>query len=156
MKNNNIRTIFAAGLTAAVLDIIGAMIVYAVILNVTTAQKVLQSVAAGALGKSAYQGGWATAMAGLAFHVMIALCFAAFYYFIYPHWTKMFSNKWIAGIIYGCCVWTIMNLLVVPIATGKAFAFNPEIFLYGIGLIIFMVGIPISIITNKMRNKNEL
>lgn len=153
MKNNNMTTIFAAGLTAAVLDITGAIIVYAGILNLTTAQKVLQSVAAGALGKSAFSGGWSTALAGLAFHTFIALCFAAFYLFIRPYWKKIFANKWIAGIVYGCLVWAIMNLVVLRITSGKPFVFNWKFFLYGIGLIIFMVGVPISLITEKMQSK---
>ena len=151
MKNNSIKTIFTAGLTAAILDITGAIIVYAFILHVSTAQKVLQSVAAGALGNAAFKGGWPTAIAGLAFHTLIALCFAAFYYIIYPYWKKIFTNKWVAGFIYGCAVWVVMNLIVLPVVSGKPFAFNLKFFLYGIGLIIFMVGIPISIITDKMR-----
>lgn len=151
MKSNSIKTIFAAGLTAAALDITGAIVVYAVILDVTTAQKVLQSVAAGALGKSAFTGGWATALAGLGFHTLIALIFAAFFYIIYPYWKKIFTNKWVAGFVYGCCVWAVMNLIVLRVTSGKPFVFNLKFFLYGIGLIIFMVGIPISLITEKMR-----
>lgn len=154
MKQHSIKTIFTAGLTAAALDITGAMIVYAGILNVTTSQRVLQSVAAGALGKSAYTGGWLTAMAGLAFHTFIALCFAAFFYFIYPYWKKIFANKWLGGLVYGCLVWAVMNLVVLPVVSGRSFAFDWKFFLYGIGLIIFMVGIPVSVITGKMRERN--
>lgn len=151
-KKNSITTILAAGLTAAALDIIGAIVVYALVLDVTTAQKVLQSVAAGALGKAAFSGGWATAMAGLAFHTLIALIFAAFFYLIYPYSKKIFANKWVSGFVYGCCVWAVMNLIVLRIISGKPFVFNLTFFLYGIGLIIFMVGIPISLITERMRN----
>ncbi len=152
MKNNSTQTILVAGLTAAALDIIGAIVVYAFILDITTVQKVLQSVAAGALGKAAFTWGWTTALIGLAFHTLIALIFAAFFYIIYPYWKKVFSNKWIAGFVYGCCVWAVMNLIVLRITSGKPFVFNLKFFLYGIGLIIFMVGIPISLITEKMRN----
>ncbi|MBC7936129.1 MAG: DUF1440 domain-containing protein [Rhizobacter sp.] len=151
MKNNSIKTIFTAGLTAAILDIAGAIIVYAFILDISTAQKVLQSVAAGALGKPAFTGGWSTAIAGLGFHTLIALCFAAFHYIIYPYWKKVFTNAWVAGFIYGCVVWGVMNLIVLPVISGKPFVFNLKFFLYGIGLIIFLVGIPISLITDKMR-----
>jgi uncharacterized membrane protein YagU involved in acid resistance len=152
MKNNNIRTILTAGIIAAILDITGAIIVYAVILNVTTAQKLLQSVAAGALGKSAREGGWSTALIGLALHTFIAVCFAAFYFLIRPYWKKIFANKWISGIVYGCLVWCIMNIIVLPMATGNPFQFKlNQFFFYGIGLIIFMVGIPISLITEKYK-----
>lgn len=151
MNNNSIKTISSAGLTAAALDILGAIIVYAVILDVTTSQKVLQSVAAGALGKSAFDGGWSTAWIGLAFHTFIALCWATLYYFIYPSWVKIFTNPWIAGIVYGALVWAFMNFVVLRITSGKPYVFNLKFFLYSIGLIIFMVGIPIAVITEKLR-----
>ncbi len=153
MQKNKLQTIFSAGTTAGILDITGAILVYAFVLGITTTQKVLQSVAAGALGKEAYQGGWNTALAGLGFHFVIAFIFAAIFVIIYPTWKKWFTNPWIGGIAYGIIVWCIMNLVVVPTATGKAFKFNLEYFLWGIGLIIFLVGIPISVITHKMQKR---
>ena len=145
----NTRTVFIAGLTAAALDITGAIVVYAYLLQVTTTQKLLQSVAAGALGKSSYAGGWQTAALGLLFHTLIALSFAGFYMLIYRYWTKLFSNTFLAGFIYGCFVWCVMNLLVLPVIVGKEFVFNAKYFFWGIGLIIFCVGVPIGLITGK-------
>lgn len=153
MQKNKLQTILSAGATAGILDITGAIIVYALILGVTTTQRVLQSVAAGALGKEAYDGGWNTALAGLGFHFLIAFIFAAIFLLIYPAWKKWFHSPWIGGIVYGIIVWCIMNLGVLPVATGKPFSFNLKYFLYGIGLIIFMVGIPISVITYKMQRR---
>lgn len=157
MRSYSIQTILYAGLAAALLDITGAVILYVAMLRVTTTQKILQSVAAGVLGPSAREGGWATALTGLVLHSFIALCFAAFYFIIRPYWKKIFPNKWIAGIIYGCMVWCVMNIVVVPLATGHPYQFklNP-FFFYSIGLIIFMVGIPISLIIEKrMKRKGE-
>lgn len=148
-KYSKTKTVFAAGLTAAVLDITGAIIVYAYLLQVTTTQKLLQSVAAGALGKSSYSGGWQTALLGLVFHTMIALSFAGFYMLIYHYWTRLFSNTFIAGFIYGSLVWCVMNLLVLPVVVGKEFIFNAKYFYWGIGLIIFCVGVPIALITGR-------
>ena len=143
------RTIFIAGLTAAALDITGAIIVYAYLLRVTTIQKLLQSVAAGALGKSSYSGGWQTAILGLLFHTLIALSFAGFYMLIYRYWTRLFSHNFIAGVIYRSFVWCVMNLLVLPVVVGKEFIFNAKYFFWGMGLIIFCVGVPIALITGK-------
>lgn len=153
LRNYSIRTILSAGITAALLDMSGAIIVYVFLLKLTSIQRILQTVAAGALGKSAYGESWATALAGLAFHTVIALCFAAVYYVIYPLWSKVFPNKWLAGAVYGCVVWAIMNIAVLPLVTGKPFHFQTDqFFFYSIGLIIFMVGIPISLITSKGRS----
>jgi uncharacterized membrane protein YagU involved in acid resistance len=148
MKNKKIQTTLIAGAIAGTLDIAGAILVYAFILGLTTPQKVLQSVAAGALGKDAYSGGWNTALAGLGFHFLIAFIFAAFFMLIRTTWIRWFPNPWVAGIIYGIVVWCIMNLGVLPIATGKEFSFNLKYFLWGIGLIIFLVGVPISMISH--------
>ena len=156
MKSYSIQTILYAGLAAAILDITGAVIVYVEMLRVTTTQKILQSIAAAALGQPAREGGWATALTGLALHSFIALCFAAFYFIIRSYWKKTFPNKWIAGVLYGCVVWCIMNMVVVPLTTGQPYQFklNP-FFFYSIGLIIFMVGIPISLIIEKRMKRKE-
>jgi uncharacterized membrane protein YagU involved in acid resistance len=142
-------TILTAGLVAAFLDITSVIIIYTLIIPVTTAERILQSVAAGAFGKAAYEGGWNMALAGLLFHTFVALVFAAFYMLIYPYWKKFFNNPAVAGFFYGICVWCVMNLLVLPLISGKMTPFNWQPFLIGIGLIIFMVGIPIALITER-------
>ncbi|HRD58919.1 MAG TPA: hypothetical protein PK504_12770 [Ferruginibacter sp.] len=147
-----ISTILLSGLTAGILDIITAIVVYAGVLNLTTTQKILQSIAAGALGKNAFSGGWFTAFAGLVFHFLIATIFAAIYLLVFRCYTSIFKNKWVAGFLYGIVVWAIMNLGVLPLVANKTFVFELKYFLISITIIIVMVGIPISIITDKREN----
>ena len=72
------RAILCGGLVAGALDITYACV--RGILRGGTAQRTLQSVASGLLGRGALEGGWATAALGLALHFLIALSFATTYY----------------------------------------------------------------------------
>jgi uncharacterized membrane protein YagU involved in acid resistance len=142
-----IKTGFTAGLVAAALDISGAIIVFAYILKLSTPQKILQSVAAGALGKEAYLGGWQIAIVGLLFHTFIATSFAFFYVLIYPAVKKIIKSPLISGILYGCFVWCVMNLGVLMLILGKQV--NPKYIFANLSILIIMVGIPIALLTNK-------
>ena len=82
LRTNRPARPFAAiavgGLVAGVLDILSAIVAYAP--SGVTPKQVFQSVASGALGKSAAAGGWPTAMLGLGFHFVIAFGAAAVFY----------------------------------------------------------------------------
>ncbi|MEO6404634.1 MAG: DUF1440 domain-containing protein [Ferruginibacter sp.] len=150
-----LKTILTAGLIAGLMDISAAIIVYAFILDLTTTQRVLQSVAAGIYGKESYKGGWQTAIIGLLLHFLIAMIFAVIFYFIYPLFKKISRNKIIQGIIYGIIVWTIMNKLVLPLSATKAPPFKWNYSLLSISIIICCVGIPIAWVTNSMRARRR-
>ena len=149
-----IKTAFIAGLVAAALDISGAIIVFSFMIKLASPEKILQSVAAGALGKEVYKGGWQTALAGLGFHTFIALCFAFFYMLIYSNVKKIISNPLLSGIIYGCFVWAVMNIIVLKLFLGKAL--TPKFILPNLIVLIIMVGIPISLITNHFLKKRTI
>jgi len=153
--NEKLKIIFRAGLIAGLLDIIAAIVVYVLLLGLTSVKKILQTIASGAFGKNAYSGGWATAFAGLAFHFLIAIIFAGFYLLIYPYWKRFFGNPVIAGLCYGLVVWSIMNFIVLPVATGSMGNFDLKMISISIALIVLCIGIPISIITDKQITRNN-
>src|ERR1700745_2328083 len=66
----NLQAIFWGGLVAGTLDAIDGVIAYGT--QGLNPVQVLQYIASGALGKSAFQGGLATAALGAAFHFIIA------------------------------------------------------------------------------------
>jgi len=72
------RAIGVGGLACGILDISAAIGQYA--LRGVPAIRILQSVAAGLLGREAYSGGVPTAALGLALHFVIAFTAAAVYY----------------------------------------------------------------------------
>ena len=143
-------TIFLSGLIAGTLDILAAVIIYAVVLEKTTAIKILQSIASGVFKKEAYTGGPQMAWYGLGFHYLIAFIFAWFYFIIYPYLPFLKKNVILSGILYGILVWIIMNLIVLPIAfpllPEKHFDFP---LLLSILILIVCIGLPIASITRK-------
>src|ERR1043165_8911802 len=93
-------SIFWGGLICGILDIMSAIVAW----NLQTGTKpirILQSVASGALGRAAYDGGWRTAMLGLFFHFLIAFTAAAAYYVVSRFWKFLTEHPVIAGFIYG-------------------------------------------------------
>ena len=60
-KPTALKTILLAWLTAGCLDLLGAITVYSLIMQRVTTMRLLQGIARGALGNSAYEGGILTA-----------------------------------------------------------------------------------------------
>ncbi|OMQ10552.1 DUF1440 domain-containing protein [[Flexibacter] sp. ATCC 35103] len=143
-------TIFLSGLIAGTLDILAAVIVYAVLLEKTTAIKILKSIASGIFKKDAYTGGSQMAWYGLGLHYIIAFTFAWFYFIIYPYLPFLKKNAIISGFLYGIFVWIVMNLIVLPIVfpllPEKHFDFP---LLLSILILMFCIGLPIASITRK-------
>jgi len=143
-------TIFLSGLIAGTLDILAAVIIYAVVLEKTTAIKILQSIASGVFKKEAYTGGPKMAWYGLGFHYLIAFIFAWFYFIIYSYLPFLKKNVILSGILYGILVWIIMNLIVLPMVfpllPEKHFDFP---LLLSILILIVCIGLPIASITRK-------
>ncbi|KQO20917.1 hypothetical protein ASF10_15145 [Flavobacterium sp. Leaf82] len=149
MKSKS-ETIFLSGLIAGTLDILAAIIVYAVILEKTTAIKILQSIASGIFKKDAYTAGSQMAWYGLGLHYIIAFSFAWFYFIIYPYLPFLKKNTIMSGFLYGIFVWIVMNLIVLPIV----FPLLPEKhldfpLLLSILILMFCIGLPIASITRK-------
>lgn len=102
--NSKIGTVFLSALIAGTLDILAAIVIYALILQKTTPIKILQSIASGIFKKEAYTRGPEMAWYGLGFHFLIALLFAWFYFTIYPYLPLLKKNIFVSGILYGILV----------------------------------------------------
>ena len=149
--NKWILPIVLGGLIVGALDIGYAIAHYYVVYQVPPV-RILQSVAAGAIGKeAATAGGWATGGLGLALHFLLTTLMAAFF----VAWTRMVPdlNKWplLSGATFGLAIFAIMQVVVLPLsATGGAGGGPEGQFLVG-GLLIhaFGVGVPIALIAKR-------
>jgi hypothetical protein len=104
-----------------------------------------QSVASGALGKSSYEGGLATAVLGGAFHYSIMACFALTYYLLSRRWPQLVERPFLYGPLYGVGVFIVMNYAVVPLsAIGHTFHRDALHFAGEMGSHLFFVGLPIA------------
>jgi len=111
--------ILLGGLIAGALDIIYAFFVYGPLSFGVTPQQVLQSVAAGWVGREASRaGGWDTAALGLGSHFLIATLMAAVYTLASQSFRAL-AGKWILwGFIYGLMLYVAMNYVVVPLSAA--------------------------------------
>src|SRR4028119_1287519 len=125
------KVIVFAGLLAGLLDILAALLVYSVIMRTVPAMLLLQSIASGIFGTSAYSGGWRTALLGVIFHFGITFCFTIFYFLLYSYFSFLRTHHVISGILYGLFIWVVMNLGVLPLVLERTAPVTPGAFLIG-------------------------
>ncbi|HTE49403.1 MAG TPA: hypothetical protein VK698_00910 [Kofleriaceae bacterium] len=142
-----LAAIAVGGLIAGVLDITSAIVAY--LPDGVSPVQIMQSVARGALGKSAFEGGWRTALIGLGFHFLIAFTAAAVYYLASRELRFLTRRPYLSAFLYGEAVFLFMRLVVMPLST---IGFHmPKLdwqnCLAGWGGHIFLVGLPIALAT---------
>ena len=171
-----LTTILLAALTAGTLDACGAMTHYMINSNGGNPLKVWRYVASGALGQDALTKDLVTmAIIGILFHFLIAFLFTIFFFYIFPRIKILRKNLVVTGLLYGIFVWLVMNLIIVPFSNipargklwtmitneqGKRHAIlqlpsNPKQMIIGILIIMFCVGLSISLIIGKYYSKKR-
>jgi hypothetical protein len=151
-KPNAAKAILVGGLIAGALDITYAC-VFSYIRSHRTPMTVLQSVASGALGRGAYDGGYKTAALGLGFHFLIALILAAVYFLASRVVPFLLRQAVICGIVYGVCVYFVMNCIVLRIsaihATTWPWAYPKSVLIGGLLIHMFGIGLPIALAARR-------
>lgn len=110
-----LQAILAGGLIGGALDI-----AYAILANLSRAPpaRVLQSIAAGLLGKGAFLGGAPTAALGLLLHFIIATVMAAVFVLAAVRLTELVRRPWLWGPLYGIGLYLVMNFIVRPLSAN--------------------------------------
>jgi uncharacterized membrane protein YagU involved in acid resistance len=108
--------ILLGGLIAGTVDI-GA----ACLINSAAPAVILQVIASGLIGKSAFQGGSNTVVLGLLLQWAMSIIIAAIFVAA-ARWRPVLSRRWIgAGLAYGVAIYFVMNYVVLPLsAIGHA------------------------------------
>lgn len=143
------RAVFFAGLLAGTLDLTAAFILYHFILAKVSFIRIGQSIASGVYGPAAFNGGTSTGLLGWLFHYCIALIWAAIYFLLYPHLPLLRRSAAVSGIIYGTIVWSLMNLVVVPLSNVNHRPLVLQSALINLLVIIVCVGLPIAFSARK-------
>jgi hypothetical protein len=143
--------VLIGGLAAGTLDILFAITFWAVKANLP-AKTILQSVAAGLLGRPSFQGGWATASLGLALHFLIALSMAYGYYILAQWWPLLYQQPWLCGAVYGLILYLVMNFLVVPLSAATPGSKDTLWIALSVAVHILLIGIPIALSVGRAMN----
>ena len=107
------------GLIAGVLDIVYAITAFGPLSYNVPAMRILQSVAAGAIGRDASRAGeWGTAMLGLGLHLMIAIGMAAVFVLAATRLSFLLRPTVLWGVLYGLLLWVAMNYIIVPLSAA--------------------------------------
>lgn len=115
-----LTAIVMGGLAAGVLDIVYAFVVYGPLSYQLSPTQVLQSVAAGWIGRdAAAASGWDTAMLGLGTHFMLATMFAAVFVLAAARLPTLSRHAMIWGLLYGFGLYLMMTYVVVPLSAAN-------------------------------------
>jgi len=139
--------ILAGGGIAATFDIVYA-IVYSWIRAKVPPITIVQSVASGLIGQRAYEGGAATAALGLCLHYAMGFIIASIFWLASRRLKFMTERAVLAGLLYGICVYFVMNFVVLPLsAFPTPITHTPVRMAINIVAHMILFGLPIALAT---------
>ena len=113
-RSETLRAALLSGFVAGALRIIYAFVTSAA--DGQNPQWVLQSIASGLLGATAFNGGLVAAALGAVFHFGIAILAAGIYLAASRRVEMLNLYSVPSGLLYGATVYTFMNFVVVPLS----------------------------------------
>jgi hypothetical protein len=144
------RAIIYGALVVGALDLLDALVFFG--LRGAAPIRICQSIAAGLLGRAAFQGGAATAALGVALHFFIATCVVVTFYLASLRLPVLVRHAVIAGLLYGLAVYGVMNYIVIPLsALGGRGPFVLPVFINGLLIHAFGVGLPAALFVRAGR-----
>ncbi len=151
-SSNPLLTILIAGLVAGILDITYACI-FAYLRRGVAPAAVFRSVASGALGPRAREGGMKVALLGLCFHFLIAMMVATIFYLASRAIPFLITHAVVSGLLYGLCVYLVMYGIVMRFSAIHSTLYPwqypwavlvPNVLIHMLG-----IGLPIALIVRK-------
>jgi hypothetical protein len=134
------RPMLIATLIVGTVDGLDAFVFFG-IRNGTSPMRILQSIAAGWLGRASFQQGYASAALGLATHYLVAFGIVGTCFLLSRFIPVMTKRPIASGALFGVGAYFFMNLVVIPLSAigPQRFAAAPLVN----GLLIHALGIGI-------------
>ena len=139
--------IMIAGLVAGTCDLAYVVTFYGV--QGVAPTHILQAIASGLLGANSYEGGWASALLGLALHFLIALVAATLYYLASRKLTVLLAWAPLGGALYGVAIYFFMRKVVIPLSAVPDFTSSTLADATDFSAHVFLIGLPIALITRR-------
>jgi hypothetical protein len=143
------QAIFWGGLVCGALDAADGVVAYGLHAGLNPIQ-VLQFIASGLLGPSAFQGGLAAAALGAALHFLIAFTVAAIYVAVSSRIPALRAEATTFGLLFGAAVYLVMTYGVLPLSAVPPNPFSLAMFLNGIISHALFVGLPIALYARRI------
>jgi uncharacterized membrane protein YagU involved in acid resistance len=119
-RTRALRAILIAGAAAATLDLAFAFTFYGATLGASPI-RILHSIASGAFGMAAFDGGIATAAFGLLAHYFILIVAASMYYAASTRVAALRQHAAIFGPLFGVAIYCVMHYVVLPLSAAPKF-----------------------------------
>jgi hypothetical protein len=142
-----VQVIVSGGLAAGILDLSAACFTWS--LRGVKPIRLLQTIASGVLGMSAFKRGLESASLGIGLHFLIAFTATAVYYVASRTLDFMTQQAVVSGLLYGIAVYAFMNLVVIPLSAVPRSPFSSTALIVGLIVHMLCVGLPISIIVRQ-------
>jgi hypothetical protein len=142
----SMSTILAAGFLCGAMDITAAFITW--VPQGVPARLILQGIASGLLGMSAFRGGFATAALGLGLHFFIAIVAAGVFYAASRKFPWLVRYPYVAGVLYGVAVYIVMYWIVLPLSCFHRGPYSVAHTVIAILTHIVCVGLPIALVVH--------
>jgi len=142
-SSRTLTAILVGGSAVALLDGLDAIVAFRLALGLDP-KTIYQFVASGMLGPSAFAGGAATALLGVAVHCLVAFSAAAVFTFASARLPTLVAHATAAGALYGVGVYFFMNHVVIPLSQIAPSPFSLPLFLNGVIGHALFVGLPIA------------
>lgn len=115
-KLHPVFTVVLGGLAVGTLDAVFATTFWG--LRDVPAIRIFQSIAAGLLGKTSFDGGTATAWLGAGLHYFIATTMVLAYYLVAKRYRVLSQRPIAYGLAYGLFLYVFMQYVVVPLSAA--------------------------------------
>jgi uncharacterized membrane protein YagU involved in acid resistance len=136
--------VLAATIVVGTLDALDAIVFFG--FRGATPVRIFQSIASGVLGRAAFEGDRSTMWIGVGLHYLIAFLIVLVFYIISTRVRLLTKRPVAVGLLYGILVYVTMNYVVVPLSAAVQGPFSLPVFVNGILIHIFGVGLPTALI----------
>jgi hypothetical protein len=135
------RALLYGTLAVGVLDITDAFVFFW-LRSGAAPIRILQSIAAGLLGRASFSGGWRTAGLGLLLHFFISFVVVLVFLMVSRLLPVLRRHAIAAGLLYGIAVYLTMTFIVVPASAAAGGTPPWPVALNGVLIHMFGVGLP--------------
>ena len=136
-KKSALVAIAVGGGIAGALDLLQACILFG--------WDIPLAIAAGLLGRQAFNGGAGTYVLGVCLHFFIACSAAAIYYAASRRLTFLVEHPLVCGLFFGGAVQEVMNLVVLPLSALHARGpYTLHDLILGLAVHMVVIGLPIA------------
>jgi hypothetical protein len=155
--------VLLAAVTVALLDAVYVVVVFAWMLDTTTAQRIFQSIATALIDRpTALAGGWGTATVGALLHLVVSLAWAATWAVAYAvslplrRAVRTTRGGLVVGAAYGMVVHLAMQLAVLPLTRAVTGPLFGRVNLLVLLAHVLIIGPPIVLAVRDRRTRRDV